>query len=70
MYKDFNKEENLFVDILRKQYDEVVLTEQPDFLFYGPFGIDHHKFNNFITITESNSPYGDVTRRYFSDDAL
>ena len=37
MYKDFNKEENLFVDILRKQYDEVVMTEQPDFLFYGPF---------------------------------
>lgn len=50
MYKDFNKEENLFVDILRKQYDEVVLTEQPDFLFYGPFGIDHHKFNNCVKI--------------------
>jgi len=50
MYRDFDIEKNPLTVILKKHFGEVVFSERPDFLFYGPFGTNHHKFENCVKI--------------------
>jgi len=50
MYKDFDREDNVITSILRKEFGEVEFCERPDFLFFGPFGTNHHKYSNCVRI--------------------
>ena len=35
---------NFFIQILQKKYD-VVYSDKPDFIIYGPFGYEHLKYD-------------------------
>ncbi len=50
MYKDFDREDNLLTSILKRNFGEIEFSDKPDFLFYGPFGTNHHKFDNCVKI--------------------
>ena len=43
-HRDFDKEHNDFIELLRKHYD-VEISEQPDYLFYSIFGHEFTKYN-------------------------
>ena len=40
----FYEEDDVFLPILKKHYD-VVISDDPDYLIYGPFGREHLKYN-------------------------
>ncbi len=42
-YGGFNKENNLYTNILKQFYD-IEISENPDFLFYSLFGLEHEKY--------------------------
>lgn len=46
----FDYENNYFTDIINKYFDGYVISEEPDFLFYSVFGIEHFKFDNCVKI--------------------
>jgi len=50
MYRDFDREENLLISIIKKNFGEIEFSDNPDFLFYGPFGTNHHKYDNCVKI--------------------
>ncbi len=49
----FNNENNLFLDILRENYN-VEISNKPDFLFYSCFGDNYKKFSNCVKIFFTN----------------
>lgn len=48
-WKGYNKENNWFVNVLRKNYD-IEISENPDFLFYSCFGIEHLEYQDCVKI--------------------
>lgn len=50
MYMDFDKNNNIFSNIIKKNWGEYELSDKPDFLIYGPFGINHYKYRNCVKI--------------------
>jgi len=63
MYKDFDREDNLLTSIIKKNFGEVEFSDKPDFLFYGPFGTNHHKVDNCVKIFYC----GEATAPNFND---
>ena len=49
----FNKEDNLFLDILKENYD-VEISDKPDFLFYSCFGDNNLNYSNCVKIFFTN----------------
>lgn len=43
-FGDFNKIDNDFINVLREHYD-VVISDEPDYIFYSGFGYDHLKYD-------------------------
>lgn len=43
-FNGFNYQDNEFLKVMRKRYD-VVLSDDPDYLFYSGFGTDHLKYD-------------------------
>lgn len=50
MAKDFNKDDNYFVNIIKKHFEGYEISETPDFLFYSVFGTTHLKYNNCVKV--------------------
>ena len=50
MFRDFNPADNLYLDIIKKNFDGYELTENPDFLIYSVFGTNHLKYKNCVRI--------------------
>lgn len=48
-WKGFKIEENYFIRILSKSY-EVVIDQNPDYLFYSTFGFEHLKYKDCVKI--------------------
>lgn len=48
-YSEFDKKSSFLYKILQKFYI-VEISEQPDYLFYSVFGIEHTKYNNCVKI--------------------
>lgn len=46
----FKEDDNYFVDVINKYFDGYEISENPDFLFYSVFGINHLKYNNCVKI--------------------
>lgn len=49
MWQSFDAENNFITKILRKEY-EVVIDENPDYLFFSVYGYNHLKYRNCIKI--------------------
>lgn len=43
-YKDFNSNDNDITNILKEKYD-VVISDDPDYVFYSTFGFEHLKYD-------------------------
>lgn len=50
MPKLFDYENNFFTDVINKYFDGYEISEEPDFLFYSVFGIEHYKFDDCVKI--------------------
>ena len=50
MYHDFDPEDNILTNMVRKHFEDVVVSGQPEFLFYGPFGTRHYFYNDCVKI--------------------
>ncbi len=50
MYRDFDRSNNWYLDVIKKHFGEYEISEKPDFLIYSVFGIDHLKFDNCVKI--------------------
>lgn len=50
MPKLFDYENNYFTDVINKYFDGYEISEEPDFLFYSVFGIEHFKYENCVKI--------------------
>ena len=46
MFKGFDKQDNIFVDVINRYFDGYEISEEPDFLIYSCFGTNHHKYMN------------------------
>ena len=53
--REFDKENNFVLDILREKY-EVEFSDNPDFLFYGIFGIEYLSHVNCVRIFLNGEP--------------
>ena len=52
----FNKENNRFINILKKHYTVQLTPNNPDFLIYGALGAQHLKFSNCVKIMYCGEP--------------
>lgn len=50
MSKDFCIDNNYFINIINKHFDEYEISDEPDFLFYSVFGTTHLKYRNCTKI--------------------
>ena len=50
MPKLFDYENNYFTDVINKYFGGYEISEEPDFLFYSVFGIEHFKYSNCVKI--------------------
>lgn len=46
MYKGFDVHNNYFVNVIDKYFGGYEISEEPDFLIYSCFGVEHHKYKN------------------------
>ena len=53
--REFDKKSNFVLDILRERY-EVEISESPDFIFYGIFGIEYLSYVNCVRIFLNGEP--------------
>lgn len=47
---DFNKEHNFIIDLLKKDYEVVLDSSNPQYLFYSSFGIEHFNYSSAVKI--------------------
>lgn len=50
MYRDFDRNDNWYLDLIRKHFDGYEISEKPDFLIYSVFGTDHLKYDNCVKV--------------------
>lgn len=46
MHKGFDKNNNIFTDVINKYFAGFEISDEPDFLVYSCFGTDHHLYAN------------------------
>ena len=46
MFRDFDENDNIFTDVIKKNIGAYELSDDPDFLIYSCFGTDHHAYMN------------------------
>ena len=50
MPRPFDVNNNYFTDVISKHFEGFEISDEPDFLFYSVFGIDHYKYSNCVKI--------------------
>ncbi len=56
MQKGFDINNDILVKILKRNFGEIEISDNPDFLFFAPFGTEHHKFSNCVKIFICGEP--------------
>ncbi|MCR5798932.1 MAG: hypothetical protein K6G69_02560 [Lachnospiraceae bacterium] len=46
MYRNFDENNNIFTDVIKRKFKGYQITDEPDFLIYSCFGTDHHRYMN------------------------
>lgn len=46
MHKGYDKDNNIFTDVINQYFEGYEISEEPDFLIYSCFGTDHHSYMN------------------------
>jgi len=54
MDRMFNYEDNFILDLIKREFGEYEISEEPDFLVYSVFGIKHLRYNNCVKIFLTN----------------
>lgn len=56
MHKGFDVRTDIIANYVEKNFGEYVISDKPDFLFYGPFGSQHHLYKNCVKIFICGEP--------------
>ena len=56
MHKGFDVSTDIIANYITKNFGEFEISEKPDFLFYGPFGSQHHLYKNCVKIFICGEP--------------
>lgn len=56
MYRWYDFDSDIFAEYINKHFGGYEISDEPDFLFYGPFGTRHHLYKNCVKIFICGEP--------------